>query len=361
MSQLQQLKTMNEQLVQVSCETGKERVSCFPTTMILSPSNKCNFRCKTCLPEGEKRVLETLDWSAILKLEPIMPYIRTLDVVGGEPLFMDDFTKILRWAERFQCKVETVTNGYLLDERWRNKLLPVLENIRVSVDGATDETYKRIRGHDLNTVLKNIAELSKLKLTVGSATPHIEINFVAMRSNVHELGKLVVLASQLGVRQINVIYMHCYTETLARESLYFYQDYSDAHMLKAFGMGVKLGVKVNIPGLFKDAREKKEHPKLSTGESKCSAPWHFISIRHSGEVDICCGGAPSSGNLNENTIEEIWNNRFRQNLRKVINTPLEPVYCKNCFHGGANLLEIGRHIPNLELAEKMKDYVPLDL
>jgi len=281
------------------------------------------------------------------KVEALMPFASILDFVGGEPLLLDSFREVIQWGKKYACDMETVTNGVLLDDFWRERFVESLSSVRISVDGATPKTYQYVRRHSgLFKVLKNIGELALLKIRRGSATPSIEINFVAMRANIRELPKLVAMAGELGVDVVKVIYMLAHTEELAMQSLYFMQEESDACMRLALEVGKRVGVGVKIPGLFADAQAVQETKR----RNMCSGPWHFLGIEADGSTKICCGGAPYFGNLNTQTFQDIWTGAALRQLRHTINTPAEPEYCKNCAHGGDNLRRVGKHILNPDIA-----------
>ncbi len=52
--------------------------------------------------------------------------------------------------------------------------------------------------------------------------------------------------------------------------------------------------------------------------SECRHPWDNMQILANGEVRPCCWCVRDLGNLNDATIEEIWNGDKAQNLRKDI-------------------------------------------
>ena len=245
-----------------------------------------------------------------------------------------------------------MTNGALLDADWRERFVDNLHTVRVSVDGASPETYRYVRRtSNYFTVLRNIAALALLKLRRHSATPRIEINFVAMRANIRELPKLVALAGELGVDGVKVIYLLAHTEELARQSLFFAQEESDACMRIAREVGQRAGVRVDVPGLFCEAGAAGAAID-PTARPMCGGPWHFLGVDADGSAKICCGGAPSFGNLNRQEFREFWQAPALQALRRVINTPAQPAYCNNCAHGGDNLRQVDKHITRPGLAVK---------
>jgi radical SAM protein with 4Fe4S-binding SPASM domain len=342
---IEDLKKLNFALTSHEATTQVAKACSYPSTILLSPSQKCNYRCRTCMQTHDKSELSP---EALKKVEALMPYASLLDFVGGEPLVLDSFEQVIPWGAKYACRLETVTNGLLMDELWRERFVENISCVRISVDGATKETYQYVRRNPgFFRVLKNIGELSLLKLRRGVKTPVIEINFVAMRANIRELPKLVALAGELGVKSVKVIYMIAHTKELAEQSLFFMQEESDACMRMAVEVGERAGVTVHVPGLFSD--DPKE--KGPENHEFCAGPWHFLGVEANGDVKICCGGAPHFGNINTQSFEEIWQSPALQHLRRTVNTPDEPKYCKRCSHGGSNLHNVKKHIWGEGLAE----------
>ncbi len=59
----------------------------------------------------------------IRKIEALAPCFSVVDFVGGEPLLPDSFEQVIDWGSKYGCSLETVTNGVLLNEYWREKFV----------------------------------------------------------------------------------------------------------------------------------------------------------------------------------------------------------------------------------------------
>lgn len=134
-----------------------------------------------------------------------LPKLRTVMFGGSEPLLYPEFRDVverLQHAPHVQCSV--CTNGSLLDV----KLADFMTNanfpwVRVSIDGATSQTFEKIRKGKYEKVVNNLKRLRWLRDKKGRDTPLLQFNFVVCRSNYHEIPKLVHLAREIGVSQIN--------------------------------------------------------------------------------------------------------------------------------------------------------------
>jgi MoaA/NifB/PqqE/SkfB family radical SAM enzyme len=62
----------------------------------------------------------------------------------------------------------------------------------------------------------------------------------------------------------------------------------------------------------------------------CMHPFTGLATREDGAVKVCCRSAPV-GNIQNHTLEEIWNNDIMQLVRKQVLCGERPAVCKPCF------------------------------
>jgi radical SAM protein with 4Fe4S-binding SPASM domain len=67
-----------------------------------------------------------------------------------------------------------------------------------------------------------------------------------------------------------------------------------------------------------------------SGRKLCTVPWESAVVLGNGDVAACCVPGLVMGNLNESTMQEIWNGPRYRELRATVNsrTPLPP--CAAC-------------------------------
>src|SRR2546422_3733451 len=81
----------------------------------------------------------------------------------------------------------------------------VCSSDRVSLDAATRETYRRLRGVDqFDRVVANVRRLVELERERGRSVPRVSLWFTASRANLDELSAFVQLAADLGVDEVYV-------------------------------------------------------------------------------------------------------------------------------------------------------------
>ncbi|WP_243362578.1 radical SAM protein [Fundidesulfovibrio terrae] len=351
MQYAQNIKDLNELANSVYMTSHVGRVNSFPEFITVMPLVKCNYNCVMCA-ESERDSDKELSELALSRLEEVLPFARTLFITGGEPLMYPHLERLLRAGSQAGCELWMVSNGSLLTEKKREMLLDAgLSQVKISLDAATPKTYQKIRGGNFLKVLGNIAALSELKLRRGVHLPSIQLGFVAMRSNIAELGKLAVIAGNLGVDSIYVSTCTIHHEHMLEESLYFHQEYADHHMLKAIEMARAAGVRLERPPMFSElAAQAAQAVHQDRTSAMCREPWKTIFVRYDGAVNLCCGGGGNCGNLNDSSFFDVWNHPARVVARERVNS-LDPLpACKACHTVKQTATNISSHIPSPELA-----------
>jgi cyclic pyranopterin phosphate synthase len=155
----------------------------------LSVTDRCNLRCRYCMPEDG---IPLLPQGGILTYEELFLVARTavslgiekIRVTGGEPLIRKgilDFLSRLAGIPGLRQLVLT-TNGLLLNEMAGLLKAAGIQRLNISIDSLVPENFRRItRGGDVSRVLSGIA-------AAEAAGFPIKLNMVVMRGvNDHEV------------------------------------------------------------------------------------------------------------------------------------------------------------------------------
>lgn len=330
-------------------ENAWEDVVTYPKLITLTTTLRCNYRCWMCYQKSFKG---EMDWGIVERLEHVLPFVKTLQVFGGEPLMYSRLRELCELAGKHCCELETITNGSLLDAERRAMLLDNNATVvKISLEAATQETYASIRGGDLDLVLQNIHALSQEKKRRGLERPVVQINFVAMLRNIRELPDLVPLAARAGVDRLLVLFVNAQDrEDLARESLFFHQELADDCMRRAQEAGQKHGLEVVLPGFFNEVQQ----PLAGAVDHTCHSPWKNCLIDMKGGVQFCCGRTGRAlGNILEKPFDELWNCKHISRFRKLVNTESQPECCRTCRVKSRNIHDVLFHIRDCELAERL--------
>ena len=344
MKYLQNVKQLNSLANQLYASASVGKVDSFPEDITVAVSSRCNYKCIMCAEWRRKQI--DLPPETIEKLGDILPFARTLYVTGGEPLMYPHLDMLFETAQRAECGLTMVTNGSLLTDRNIERILKNgLFRVKFSLDAATQKTYAKIRGGNLEKVLRNISRLAEVKRVNNIDWPLLEVGFVAMRSNILELPKFVAKAASVGINHINVSYCVAHVEEMIPESLYFMQSEADHLMTVAKDVAEKVGVSIALPNsLFKGpagaacsasgaacSSSGADCSSDGRGLEVCDAPWRSMFLWPEGILSMCCGGGGGTGNLNDASFPEVWNHKNRVAARKLINTKHPPAQCLSCF------------------------------
>jgi len=202
--------------------------------LYLEPTTVCNLNCRTCIRnvwEDPKVHMEMDVFYQVVEQMKAFPELQRVVFSGlGEPLAHPDILKMVHTVRELGVNVTIGSNGLLLDKAiCRELVLLGVDRLVVSLDGVTPETYAGVRGAMISQVLDNIRGLNEAKSELGSLTPALGIEFVALKSNIAELANLTGLASRLGAARVLVSNVLAYTDEMRDEILYGYEPRPPFH------------------------------------------------------------------------------------------------------------------------------------
>jgi radical SAM protein with 4Fe4S-binding SPASM domain len=297
-----------------------------PWNVILETTKNCNLSCPMCrdfIPYDP-----TLDMPMDMLegvVDRLAPTTDVLDVRSqGEAMIAKTWDRVLDKVGQHRCKYEIVTNGTRLSQDRCDKLARFGFRVVVSFDGATAETFEKIRrGARFNSVIEGVQRLCDAYRHAGRPRQILAFQVTAQRDNLGEIPDIVRLAAKFG---IGVVKIHGINSGggLGLEN---FLDKAPEVFAEAERLGRELGlVHVETPSLA--ATQARNGKKLDT---RCREPWKTINIAHDGNVRACCILYMNPlGNLKEQTLEEIWNGPDYQELRRTINGPNPPPPCATC-------------------------------
>lgn len=204
--------------------------------LYIEPTNRCNLDCAMCArrsweePEGE--MSDAVFERVIEGLRAFSPPPAVFFGGFGEPLSHPRIVRMVARAKSLGSHVELITNGTLLTEEMSRDLVRAgLDRLWVSLDGATPEGYRNVRGIPaLPEVLENVRGFRRAVLAEGGSggccgfipkhRVDLGIEFVAMKRTIGELPKVVSLARELGASRLLVTNVLPYTREMQGEALY---------------------------------------------------------------------------------------------------------------------------------------------
>src|SRR5581483_7379427 len=202
------------------------RVVTLPRSIYLEPTSRCNEFCQQCprtlLSREEDRDLSFEDFRFIVDQFPVLDRVVLHGL--GEPLLNKELPQMIRYLKERGTYVLFNSNGIALTPRRGQALIDAgLDEYRLSMDGATRETYARIRGVDaFEKIWRNVKAFIELQKAQDATRPAVSLWFTAMKENLPELPGLIELAAESGIREIHLQRLVYFEEGLAqsRQSLF---------------------------------------------------------------------------------------------------------------------------------------------
>ena len=137
----------------------------------ISLTDRCNFRCFYCLPNGEpplarKETILTFEEIAYLADIFVSLGIEKLRLTGGEPLIRKDVPKLVAQLSRLKPQLRDIaltTNGFDFLRHARNLKDAGLDRVTISLDSLDRQKFLEITGVDaLDRVYTSIAAAKEL-------------------------------------------------------------------------------------------------------------------------------------------------------------------------------------------------------
>jgi MoaA/NifB/PqqE/SkfB family radical SAM enzyme len=322
-----------------------------PTFLQIEPVGQCNLRCQMCPiqfrqdgpPHGPPAFM---DFDTFTRLVDQFPGLEELQLQGlGEPMMHPRFFDMVSYAVGKGIAVSTNTNLTLLTAR-RAELCVTsgLRELHASIDGATAETYERIRVRaHFDRIVRNLEGLVEARGRLGRSTPHIRMVVVAMRQNLHEFPDLVRLAHRLSIDSVFVQHLcHDFGESSLPAQYKPMRDFVEDETLlgedpgrikryftEARATAQELGVKLRLP-----LTRPRLHPPGTPGPERCDWPWRGAYVSYQGLAMPCCMVATPDrihfGNMAERGAEAVWNGPDMQAFRAELSSETPPEVCRSC-------------------------------
>jgi radical SAM protein with 4Fe4S-binding SPASM domain len=164
---------------------------------------KCNLKCKHCFTRNILKS-EPKELSFDNKLDVLDQMvdlgIREMLVSGGEPFLYPKFIDFLKEACKRRINIKVFSNGFLLNQNIIGKVKNVpIDYLAISVDGATEYSFKKVRGAQDFNKLKNIIK----SLSEQCVFP-IVMQITVSRINYGDLENYFEIAIGSGVKRIKI-------------------------------------------------------------------------------------------------------------------------------------------------------------
>lgn len=284
-----------------------------PLILMIEPTNRCNFNCPLC-----DRGL-----GAITREEGIMSFSTFKNIINqagkglklamlwnqGEPLINKNFTEMVRYAKARNIFTVVSTNGSLLDRNAEKIVNSGLDELIISLDGATEKTFNLYRqGGDFNQIIEGVKKVVKLR--GKRLSPLISLQFLLLKHNISEMEKFKDLAKEIGADRVLWKTVQVMDQNDAQEYLPENDKYSRYRKGK-FG---------NLKRIYQG----------------CRRILYSAVIDWNGNVVPCCFDKDEEyvvGNVLEDGLENVWRGEKYTKFRAQIASGDKPEMCSNCTEG----------------------------
>lgn len=312
--------------------TGKRFRPSFPRAVQFQTLSTCNAKCIFCphchYPEEIRH--GRMDDTLISKITEeckrhfvgrVSPYLT------NEPLLDKRVPKILQEIKKrriIPIKTKINTNAALLNENIGRELIAAkLDQLWISVNGYSEDTYTRSMGLDFSTTMRNIDGFLALQKQVNKPRPKVIVTTLRTNLVEHELDY-----AQKYWQERNVDFRIHHMDNRTGENV-AQQSHFDAALQKGFithdqkhteGHWKSKGVNLKFVNIDEPEKEKNN---TSSGspitrikyKRNCDLFLKQAYIVENGDMIICCHDWRQSvvvGNIKNQSIAEVWNSdRFK--------------------------------------------------
>jgi MoaA/NifB/PqqE/SkfB family radical SAM enzyme len=316
-----------------------------PVEAYFEVANRCNSKCATCpltfSPQESARQLSLEEFQGLVAQ---LPDLRRAVLQGiGEPLLNPELAAMIRHLKNRDVFVVFNTNAVLLTRRRQVELIDSgLDELRVSLDGSTPETYVRVRGiPGFERVVANVGEMVRTRRELGADTPRLSFWVTGLRENLHELPEVVDLAARLGVEEVYLQRMVFWGEGLAVEEQSVYRGFraeAEAIVAEAERRAARYGVALKGADAASPRTSLLERPPSSEPWRACSRPLRLAYVTAQGTALPCCiapfTDAPYDsivlGNYLRDGVSAVWSGEAYRRFRERLYSSDPPPSCRNC-------------------------------
>jgi radical SAM protein with 4Fe4S-binding SPASM domain len=250
-------------------------------------------------------------------MDEVGPYLLTISLwAWGEPLLHPHLEEILRTVRKHDMVILLSTNGQCLDS---DRVLEVLANeppthLIVAIDGLTDETNSKYRvGARLSPILAGVRRLAEIKRQRGLELPVLQMRYIVMKHNQHEVPQLEDFAQRNGfefltVRTLSIIDSDAPDQVHGRFM-------PDAAAWRAY--------------------EYQNGARVQRSDFICQEPFWFPTVFADGTLVACeqdFNAQQALGVISKDvSFADVWFSQRAAQVRKIIrDDPQSLSFCRNC-------------------------------
>lgn len=340
-------------------DARREELTAPPRLVTLGTHNSCNAKCVFCL-EGQYPRFDLPLYKRFFegKMGHFIKQAEKVTFTGfGEVLWVPDAVPFLDYVNETipeTWKIFT-TNGTPLRPDVIERLLKSRYVIQLSLHASYAKLHEELTllPGAFDQIVSSARELMRVRRErkLGDRL-HMVIVDVVTRMNVDDLPKLVQLAWDLGVPELQCQYVTMFAKEHVDMSCWFDQARANAAIDAAEKVLADIKAKadpeefahfgVRLPPRFGQAKPEGKH------EGFCADPWEMVYVEGQGPVLPCCNWGVHVGNLEKgDDIDALWNSDFYKTMRRSIASGKPHPWCAHCVkYTGWNVDSLLSHLTN---------------
>jgi len=289
-----------------------------PFFLSVEIANFCNLHCPECpvglrkISRNEKKLFDFDLFKRIID-DLHSQLISVILYFQGEPFLNNQLIDYIQYAHKSNIYTSTSTNGqFITKDNAKDLVKSGLDKIIFSVDGVSQETYEKYRvGGSLEKTIDGIRDIIGWKNELKSLTPLVEMQFLVLKTNEHQLKEMRQLAKSLNVDRLTFKTAQLYDFAHGNELMPSKSRYSRYSK----GKDGKFSIKSRQP-------------------NRCWRLWSGAVVNVYGEVLPCCfdkASEHSFGNVNEQSFPACWHSKNATGFReKILQNRKQFEMCRNC-------------------------------
>ncbi|MCS7098506.1 MAG: radical SAM protein [Candidatus Methanomethyliaceae archaeon] len=279
-------------------------------------TGKCDLRCRHCYASHFNNLNELSTEDAIKVIKELAKMnVNHISFTGGEPTLRKDLPILISQAYDLGFELSIVTSALSMNSKLISLLIRNDVEIQVSIDGATKETFTKIRGSYFELLLEKLKQLKKLGAKIR---PVMTINAL----NYHEATEYIKLCSEMnaiGAAMIPLIPIGRADKSLMPTPKMVEMAVSSAdRMADSLGLNLEVWCAPFLSAIIK-----------RTNIYSCMIK-NALDIAPDGSIMICDSLNVKIANIKDG-IENAWSKKLNHELVRVLSTPrLINDICRDC-------------------------------
>lgn len=311
-----EIKEKNSILNLDEYRSNKIVLQSYPRYILVELTRGCNLICPMCRSSKISFKDKTMNLSTFDKIKPLFKYCEIVDLRGwGESLILPNIQYFIESALDYSVKLRFVTNLSFKNDRILDLLAKHDSIIDVSLDSASPEILKKVRGGaNLNQIISNLEFLTRSYNKYNANNDNLSIITTLQKDTIDGLPSLVELAYKVNIHNIRLFSITTESDSLL--SILGQEERIDSILNSVRQKARSYGISILMSSKIGNA----DYAKYSN--NPCIHPWTYCTFSYDGRFGFCdhlIGDGNDHlliGNINDFDFNVLWNSEELKNLRK---------------------------------------------